>query len=238
MLELYLIYFFSYDKNLKGGAKRAVRRIYLEELLAKMVEPTQADFRFESHRDEDDHCHEADFGTEIRSAAMQKCKEIFRTNRQEYPGDIVDEQMSKLSLGPNVRPIDEKKLIRCLQRERRIELPQIDFTDPAYIINLGLLEGTKIFFYNFSGMFSKNFNLLSGTKDFKTVPIWVRDASSRIRHDLVISKVQRHFASLMERGYIDATYKMAPTGFTQLLTVRDSFFIYIFSIFFIIFLFY
>ena len=107
-----------------------------------MVEPTQADFCFQPHRDEDEHSHEADFGTEIRSVAIQKCKELSRKNRQEYPGDIVDDQMSKLNLGPNIRPIDEKKLIRCLQRERRIEFPQINFADPSYVINLGVIEGS------------------------------------------------------------------------------------------------
>ena len=62
--------------------------------------------------------------------------------------------------------------------------------------------------------------LLTDGDLMKHVPIWVKDGKKRVRHDLYMSRRQRFFASLAERGYIDATYKLAPYGFMQVLTVK------------------
>lgn len=38
---------------------------------------------------------------------------------------------------------------------------------------------------------------------------------------MFMSKLQMHYLDLAERLYIDGTFKMAPTGFLQLLTVKN-----------------
>ena len=68
------------DKSLANTAKMEKRRAYLDHLLSFMIEPSQDDLIFVSHRDDDDlgHNHDGDLGTELRSAAVRECKELAR----------------------------------------------------------------------------------------------------------------------------------------------------------------
>lgn len=124
------------------------RRAYLDQLLSFMIEPSQDDFIFVSHRDDDDlgHNHDGDLGTELRSAAVRECKELARQQPFEPAGAVVQTAMAELRIDPGVKPVNERNVVRCLQREREAAFPRIDFDDPDYEVNLACLKGTFVFF--------------------------------------------------------------------------------------------
>ena len=124
-----------------------------------MVEPSQGDFHFDTHRAEDRHNHDADLGTEKRSAVVRDCKIKAREQPFESAGDVIDNAMANLQIDPGVRPVNLKHLARCLQRERAALYPTIDFSDPNYQVNLKALKGTQFrisIFISYQLQFSKH----------------------------------------------------------------------------------
>lgn len=188
-----------------------------------MLAPQQSDFTFHEDRPGHDHNHEPDVGTELKSAAVWACKKRAMENFFEPIGDIVDSAMAMLTLDDDVSPVNEKNFTRCVQRERAAHYPQIDFKDPNYEVKLNLLKGETVkIIISKRTVLSFEFHFYVGAENIIHIIIWVKDGSKKIRHDMFISKLQLYYLDLAERLYIDGTFKMSPTGFMQLLTVKTN----------------
>lgn len=118
-----------------------------------MVKPQQSDFKFRSDRVEDEHNHDPDIGTEVRSTAIRDCKVMAREQPFESAGDIVDAALAKLSINPGMKPVDSKNVARCLQRERAGLFPPIDLSNPDYEVRLGSLKGIFLLFFLLLGIY-------------------------------------------------------------------------------------